>query len=129
VRAENVEEHSVDPEVYEVSPEAAEKINQAKAAGRRIIAVGTTTTRTVEGIAASNGGKIVAGAGAMDLFIYPGFKFQVISGLMTNFHLPKSSLLVLVSAFAGKGQVLAAYQEAVKEKYRFYSYGDAMLIV
>jgi S-adenosylmethionine:tRNA ribosyltransferase-isomerase len=129
VRVENVEEHEIDPESCEISQEVAEKINLAKSEGRRIIAVGTTTTRTLESVAKENGGKIVAGARSSNLFIYPGFQFQIISGLMTNFHLPESSLLMLVSAFAGKDQVLRAYGEAIKNKYRFYSYGDAMLIV
>jgi S-adenosylmethionine:tRNA ribosyltransferase-isomerase len=129
IRSENVEEHQVDPEVYEVSVESAEKISRAKAEGRRVIAVGTTSTRTLEGIAAQNFGKIVAGAGTIDIYIYPGFKFQIIDGLMTNFHLPESSLLMLVAALAGKDQILHAYGEAIKNRYRFYSYGDAMLIV
>jgi S-adenosylmethionine:tRNA ribosyltransferase-isomerase len=129
VRAENVEDHEIDPEVFEISEDAAQKINKALEEGRRVIAVGTTTTRTLESVAKENGGKIKANAGTSNLFIYPGFKFQVLSGLMTNFHLPESSLLMLVSAFAGKDKTLAAYGEAIKEKYRFYSYGDAMLII
>jgi S-adenosylmethionine:tRNA ribosyltransferase-isomerase len=129
VRVENIEDHTVDPEVYEISQDAADKINKAQAEGRRIIAVGTTSTRTLECIASANDGKIVAGAGTIDLFIYPGFEFKIISGLMTNFHLPASSLMLLVSAFAGRERLLHAYGEAIKEKYRFYSYGDAMLIV
>jgi S-adenosylmethionine:tRNA ribosyltransferase-isomerase len=129
VRAEQVEDHTVDPEVYEVTPEAAEKINSAMQEGRRVIAVGTTSTRTIEGIAKANGGKIIAGTGTVDLFIYPGFQFHVISGLLTNFHLPQSSLLLLVSAFAGRENALQAYNVAIKEKYRFYSYGDAMLVI
>jgi S-adenosylmethionine:tRNA ribosyltransferase-isomerase len=91
--------------------------------------VGTTTTRTLEAVALANGGRIVAGAGATDLFIFPGFEFRVIQGLLTNFHLPRSSLLMLVSAFAGREPVLAAYRHAMAERYRFYSYGDAMLII
>ncbi len=129
VRVEVVEEHEVDEEIFEISQEAAGKINQALAEGRRVIAVGTTTTRTLETSAAQNSGKIAAGLNSSKLFIYPGYKFQIISGLMTNFHLPESSLLMLVAAFAGQDKVLAAYGEAVKNKYRFYSYGDAMLIV
>jgi S-adenosylmethionine:tRNA ribosyltransferase-isomerase len=93
-----------------------------------VIAVGTTTTRTLEGVASVNGGEVVDGEGSTDLFIHPGFAFQVISGLLTNFHVPRSSLLMLVSAFAGREAVLAAYREAVAARYRFYSYGDAMLI-
>lgn len=129
VRVENVEDHTADPEVYEITSEAADKINLALAEGRRVIAVGTTSTRTLEGVARANGGEVVAGAGTIDLFIYPGFEFKVISGLMTNFHLPASSLMLLVSAFTGREQLLNAYSEAIKEKYRFYSYGDAMLII
>ncbi|HYC79854.1 MAG TPA: tRNA preQ1(34) S-adenosylmethionine ribosyltransferase-isomerase QueA [Candidatus Binatia bacterium] len=129
VRSEEVEEHTLDPEFYEISPEAADKINSALRGKRRVIAVGTTTTRTLEGAAHLNNGSITAGAGEINIFIYPGFKFQVISGLMTNFHLPKSSLLMLVSAFADKDMVLHAYNEAIKHQYRFYSYGDAMLII
>ena len=94
-----------------------------------MIAVGTTTTRTLEAVAQAHDGRIVAGAGATDLFIYPGFRFQVGSGLLTNFHVPKSSLLMLVSAFAGRDAVRSAYEAAVAGRYRFYSYGDAMLIL
>jgi S-adenosylmethionine:tRNA ribosyltransferase-isomerase len=124
-----VEEHRVEAERYEVTAAAADAINAALDGSRRIIAVGTTTTRTLEGVAAINGGRIVAGSGTTDLFIHPGFAFRVIGGLLTNFHLPKSSLLMLVAAFAGRERVLAAYAEAVTERYRFYSYGDAMLIL
>lgn len=129
IRAENVEEHELDEEFYEISQSSAETINLALEEGRRIIAVGTTTTRTLESVAKNNNGKIIPGAGASSLFIYPGFEFKVIAGLMTNFHLPESSLIMLVSAFAGKDNVLAAYGEAIKNRYRFYSYGDAMLII
>ena len=127
VRVERVEDHEVDPERYEISAPAAAAINAALEDGRRVIAVGTTTTRALED-AARRGG-IRAGAATADTFIYPGFEFRVISGLMTNFHLPKSSLLMLVSAFAGRERVLAAYREAVARRYRFYSYGDAMLVL
>jgi S-adenosylmethionine:tRNA ribosyltransferase-isomerase len=129
VRVEQVEDHRVEPERYEISSEAAGAINQARDQGRRVIAVGTTTTRTLESVGRANEGRIVAGGGSTDLFIYPGFQFTVISGLLTNFHLPQSSLLMLVCAFAGRERVLAAYREAVQERYRFYSYGDAMLIL
>jgi len=129
VRVEQVEDHRVEPERYEISSEAAGTINQARDQGRRVIAVGTTTTRTLESVGRANEGRIVAGGGSTDLFIYPGFQFTVISGLLTNFHLPQSSLLMLVCAFAGRERVLAAYREAVQERYRFYSYGDAMLIL
>jgi S-adenosylmethionine:tRNA ribosyltransferase-isomerase len=129
VRVEVIEEHHVEAERYEVSSQAAEAINAALDSRRRVIAVGTTTTRTLEGAAATAGGRIVVGSGTTDLFIHPGFHFQVLSGLLTNFHLPKSSLLMLVAAFAGRERVLAAYAEAVRKRYRFYSYGDAMLVL
>jgi S-adenosylmethionine:tRNA ribosyltransferase-isomerase len=129
VRVEQVEDHRLEPERYAVEPAAAEAVNSALAAGRRIIAVGTTTTRTLEAVAREHGGRVAAGAGETDLFIAPGFRFQVISGLLTNFHLPCSSLLMLVAAFAGRGHVLNAYHEAVARRYRFYSYGDAMLVL
>lgn len=129
VRVENVEEHQVDPEKFEISQETANQINQALSEGRRVIAVGTTTTRVLEYCGNKNNGKITAGPGVADIFIHPGYKFQIISGLMTNFHLPQSSLLMLVCAFAGKENILSAYNYAVENKFRFYSYGDAMLIV
>lgn len=128
VRVEQVEDHLVDAECYVIAPPAAEAIACARRERRRVIAVGTTTTRTLEGVASVNRGEVVAGEGSTDLFIHPGFAFQVISGLLTNFHVPRSSLLMLVSAFAGREAVLAAYREAVAARYRFYSYGDAMLI-
>jgi S-adenosylmethionine:tRNA ribosyltransferase-isomerase len=129
VRVENVEAHQVDPEFYEISAAAAAAINNARAEGRRIIAVGTTTTRALEDSAARHAGLVAAGAAEADTFIYPGHRFQVLGGLLTNFHLPKSSLLMLVAAFAGRDRVLEAYREAVRRRYRFYSYGDAMLVV
>lgn len=129
VRSERVEDHRVDAEQYEISPAAAVAITRARAERRRIIAVGTTTTRTLEAVAKAHRGAVVAGRGAADLFIYPGFAFQVIGGLLTNFHLPKSSLLMLVAAFAGRDRVLTAYHAAIAERYRFYSYGDAMLVL
>ena len=129
VRAERVEDHVVDPEPYEISASAADAIARARREGRRIIAVGTTTTRALEDAAIRGGGTVVAGAAFATVFIYPGFEFQVIGGLMTNFHLPRSSLLMLVAAFAGREHILAAYQQAVRERYRFYSYGDATLVV
>jgi S-adenosylmethionine:tRNA ribosyltransferase-isomerase len=128
VRVDRVEDHRIDAEQYEIRPAAAEAINQALQNGRRIVAVGTTTTRTLEAVAQTHGGRIVAGRGTTDLFIFPGFEFRVIQGLLTNFHLPQSSLLMLVSAFAGREQVLEAYRQAIADRYRFYSYGDAMLI-
>jgi S-adenosylmethionine:tRNA ribosyltransferase-isomerase len=131
VRAERVEDHEVDPEPYEISASAAAAINAALEAGRRVIAIGTTTTRALEDAArpSTSSGRLRAGAAVADTFIYPGFEFRVISGLITNFHLPKSSLLMLVSAFGGRERVLAAYREAVAQRYRFYSYGDAMLVI
>lgn len=129
VRTATVEEHVVDPEPYEIDEATAARIARAKQEGRRVIAVGTTTTRALEDAAHRGGGTVQAGAAAATTFIYPGFQFAVIDGLMTNFHLPRSSLLMLVSAFAGRERVLAAYREAVQQRYRFYSYGDAMLVV
>jgi S-adenosylmethionine:tRNA ribosyltransferase-isomerase len=129
VRVDRVEDHRVEPERYEISETSANAINQALDRSRRVIAVGTTTTRTLEAVASEHGGRIVAGGGTTGLFIYPGFEFKVIRGLLTNFHLPQSSLLMLVCAFAGRERVLSAYREAVGERYRFYSYGDAMLIL
>jgi S-adenosylmethionine:tRNA ribosyltransferase-isomerase len=129
VRVDEVEAHVVDPEPYEISPAAAAAINGALDQGRRVVAVGTTTTRALEDAARRGSGRVRPGRADAELFIYPEFDFQVISGLMTNFHLPKSSLLMLVAAFAGREHVLHAYAEAVAGRYRFYSYGDAMLII
>jgi len=129
IRSERVEEHAIDPEAFEIGDEAAERIARAQVEGRRVIAVGTTSTRTLEAVAAGHRGRVTAAAGEASLFIAPGFRFQVLGGLLTNFHLPKSSLFVLVCAFAGRDLALAAYQAAIAERYRFYSYGDAMLIL
>jgi S-adenosylmethionine:tRNA ribosyltransferase-isomerase len=129
VRVDRVEEHVVDPEHYEIDAAVAERLNQARQEGRRIVAVGTTTTRALEHAAQLGNGHVAPGSGEATLFIYPGFEFRVVSGLMTNFHLPRSSLLMLVCAFADREHVLAAYREAIEQRYRFYSYGDAMLIV
>jgi S-adenosylmethionine:tRNA ribosyltransferase-isomerase len=129
VRVTRVEDHVVDPEHYEISIETAEALARAKREGRRVIAVGTTTTRALEDAAARGEGSAKPGPGTASLFIYPGHRFRVIDGLLTNFHLPTSSLLMLVSAFAGRDHVLAAYRGAVEMRYRFYSYGDAMLIL
>ncbi len=129
VRVDRVEEHQVDPESFEVSTQAASAINAALDEGRRVVAVGTTTTRALETAAAAGQGRVVPGSAISELFIHPGHRFQVPGGLLTNFHLPKSSLLMLVCAFAGREAVLAAYGEAVARGYRFYSYGDAMLIL
>jgi len=127
VRAEKVEEHKLHSETYSISTEAAESINRALDEKRRVVAVGTTTVRTLE-YAARNSGQVQAGRGEADLFIYPGFKFRIVGAMLTNFHLPQSSLLMLVCAFGGKEQVLAAYRHAVSERYRFYSYGDCMFV-
>lgn len=127
VKEEDITRHQMHSEYYEIAPEAAETINRALLDGRRIISVGTTSTRTLE--SASKQGKIIPGHGWTDIFIYPSYEFKVISGLITNFHLPKSTLLMLISAFAGRENVLRAYQEAVQERYRFFSFGDAMLII
>lgn len=128
VRAEIVEEHRVDAEPYVISTEAANAIAATRAAGHRIVAVGTTTTRALE-TAASETGVVRAGAGASELFIHPGHRFRVVDALLTNFHLPRSSLLMLVAAFAGRELVLAAYRDAIARGFAFYSYGDAMLLV
>ncbi|MBI1876080.1 MAG: tRNA preQ1(34) S-adenosylmethionine ribosyltransferase-isomerase QueA [Acidobacteria bacterium] len=128
VRVERVEDHEIDPEPFELSSSAASAVNRAMDEGRRVLAVGTTTTRALE-TAARADGRVMAGRSTTDLFIYPGFEFRVVGALLTNFHLPRSSLLMLVAAFAGRERVLAAYCEAVREQYRFYSYGDAMLIL
>lgn len=128
VHAERVEDHQLHTERCHISPEAAAQINRALIAGRRVVAIGTTTVRTLESAARQEGGRIGAGGGEADIFIYPGFQFRVVGALLTNFHLPRSTLLMLVSAFAGRERVLGAYQHAVKERYRFYSYGDCMFI-
>jgi S-adenosylmethionine:tRNA ribosyltransferase-isomerase len=127
IRAENPEEHVLRPERYCVSREAAAGLSGARKQHRRIIAVGTTTTRTLEFLMLKDG-EIRAGAGYTDLYILPGFRFRIVSGLLTNFHLPQSTLLMLVSAFAGKDIILNAYRHAIQQGYRFYSYGDCMFI-
>jgi S-adenosylmethionine:tRNA ribosyltransferase-isomerase len=129
IRVTQVEAHTIDPERFSISEEAAETINRAKDEGRRVVAVGTTTTRALEFAFRAGRGVITPQSGWTDLFIYPGFEFRLVSALMTNFHLPMSSLLMLVSGFGGRERVLAAYREAVSHGYRFYSYGDAMLIL
>jgi S-adenosylmethionine:tRNA ribosyltransferase-isomerase len=128
VRTERVEDHRLEPEPYDIGAAAASAINAALAEGRRVVAIGTTTTRTLEAVAGEHDGRIVAGRGSTGLFIYPGFDFRVVGALLTNFHLPRSSLIMLVAAFAGPDRVLSAYDAAIAERYRFYSYGDAMLI-
>ena len=128
VKVEDVTQHHMHSEYYEISQEAADLINGTHARGGRVIAVGTTSCRTLES-AASEDGRIEPCSGWTDIFIYPGYQFKVVEGLITNFHLPESTLIMLVSAFAGKEHVLAAYQHAVEERYRFFSFGDAMLIL
>jgi S-adenosylmethionine:tRNA ribosyltransferase-isomerase len=129
VRVERVEDHRLHKEQYAISPEAAVKINRALDQQRRIVAVGTTTVRTLEyAIAQSHDGRIAAATGEADLFIYPGYTFRIVNAMLTNFHLPESTLLMLVCAFAGRDPVLQAYRHAVQQAYRFYSYGDCMFI-
>lgn len=128
VQVDDVEKHQIHTETYEVSEGAAEKLNAVKARGGRIIAVGTTTVRTLETVADNSSEPFRAGRGETSIFIYPGYKFKAVDALVTNFHLPKSTLLMLVSAFAGKDLIMKAYEHAVQEKYRFFSFGDAMLI-
>lgn len=128
VKVDDVTEHHMHTEFYQVSREAAEKMNQAKAAGGRIVCVGTTSCRTIES-AADESGILHSGQGDTDIFIYPGYQFKMMDALITNFHLPESTLLMLVSALAGKDQVMAVYEEAVRERYRFFSFGDAMVIL
>lgn len=127
VKVDNVLEHHMHSEFYEVSAEAAEKMNKAKDNGKRVICVGTTSCRTVES-AAGEDGRMKAGCGDTEIFIYPGYSFKMLDALITNFHLPESTLVMLVSALAGKENVLGAYNEAIAEKYRFFSFGDAMFI-
>ncbi len=127
VKEDNVLNHHMHSEFYQVTPEAAELINRTKAAGGRVICVGTTSCRTIES-AANEEGKVVAGCDNTEIFIYPGYRFKVLDNLITNFHLPESTLIMLVSALAGKEQVLDAYKTAVDMKYRFFSFGDAMFI-
>jgi S-adenosylmethionine:tRNA ribosyltransferase-isomerase len=127
VRVDNILEHRMHAEAYSIPETTAASVTAAKREGRRVIALGTTVTRTLE-YAATDAGHILPGSGMTDMFIYPGYRFKVIDALLTNFHLPKSTLLMLVSAFAGRDFVLRAYAEAVKQRYRFFSYGDCMLI-
>ncbi len=128
VKEENLLDHHMHSEYYEVTKEAASSINLTKERGGRVFCVGTTGCRTVES-ASDESGRVVAGCGNTDIFIYPGYRFKVLDALITNFHLPESTLVMLVSALAGREKVLAAYEEAIREKYRFFSFGDAMLIV
>ncbi len=127
VKADNILEHHMHSEHYEVSKETAEKINQAKQSGKRVICVGTTSCRTVESAADENG-CVQACSGNTEIFIYPGYRFKALDALITNFHLPESTLVMLVSALAGRENVLAAYRQAIAQQYRFFSFGDAMLV-
>lgn len=129
VMTDRVEEHQMHAEYYEITPADAAIIEQCRANGGRVIAVGTTACRTLESVANKYNGKIMADRGWTDIFIYPGYEFRVLDGLITNFHLPKSSLIMLVSAFAGRELVMRSYEHAIKEKYRFFSFGDAMLLI
>lgn len=128
VSVDSIEDHTMHAEYYVMTEETAALVRKTKATGGRVIAVGTTSTRTLETIASENGGNVVAASGWTSIFIFPGYAFKAIDGLVTNFHLPKSTLLMLLSAFAGREPILAAYEEAVKEQYRFFSFGDAMFI-
>ena len=127
VKAEHILEHHMHSEYYEVSGQAAETINDTKKRGGKVICVGTTSCRTVESAADENG-VVKAGCGNTEIFIYPGYRFRVLDALITNFHLPESTLVMLVSALAGRENVLKAYDTAIKERYRFFSFGDAMLV-
>jgi len=128
VRCEKVEEHKMESERFIIAPPAAQKINEAVTEKRRIVAVGTTVVRTLESVVTAEG-KIAARNGRTEIFIYPPYQFRIVGALLTNFHLPRSTLLMLVSAFAGRELIRHAYEIAVREKYRFYSYGDCMLIL
>lgn len=128
VKTENILEHHMHSEFYQIDEAAAEKINRAKDKGNRVICVGTTSCRTVES-AADEKGRLRACSGWTDIFIYPGYRFRILDGLITNFHLPESTLIMLVSALAGREQTLAAYEAAIQERYRFFSFGDAMLVI
>ncbi|AIF66908.1 tRNA preQ1(34) S-adenosylmethionine ribosyltransferase-isomerase QueA [Terribacillus saccharophilus] len=129
VSVDSIEEHEMHAEFYQMSQETADQLTRIRENGGRIISVGTTSTRTLETITRDHDGKFVAASGWTDIFIYPGFTYRAIDGLITNFHLPKSTLIMLVSAFAGRDFILDAYRTAVEERYRFFSFGDAMLLV
>ncbi len=129
VSVDDIKEHEMHAEFFQMTEETAQLLNGVRDAGGRIISVGTTSTRTLETIASKNDGKFIADSGWTDIFIYPGYSFKAIDGMITNFHLPKSTLIMLVSALAGREHVLHAYRTAVEEKYRFFSFGDAMLIL
>jgi S-adenosylmethionine:tRNA ribosyltransferase-isomerase len=119
----------MDPERYAVSKETAEAVECCKAKGGRVVAVGSTTVRTLETVACANNGKVVPAMGASSIFIYPPYSFRVVDVMLTNFHLPQSTLIMMVSALAGREKIMKAYQEAIKQQYRFFSYGDCMLIL
>ncbi len=127
VRVNDIRDHEIHTEFFSISKESADIINRGRENGQRVICVGTTSVRTLE-YASDKNGKVQAGSGSCDLFIYPGYEFKVVDGIVTNFHLPKSTLLMLISAFSGHNNVFKAYEEAVREKYRFFSYGDGMFI-
>jgi S-adenosylmethionine:tRNA ribosyltransferase-isomerase len=127
VKANDITRHRMHSEYCRISPEAAKAVNETKKNGGRVIAVGTTACRTLESRATLTGG-VLPGTGKTDIFIYPGYTFKIIDGLLTNFHLPESTLIMLVSALAGRERTLSAYKEAVAQGYRFFSYGDAMLV-
>ncbi|QED48764.1 tRNA preQ1(34) S-adenosylmethionine ribosyltransferase-isomerase QueA [Cytobacillus dafuensis] len=129
VSVEDINEHDMHAEFYQVTEGTARLLNEVRDHGGRIITVGTTSTRTLETIATEHNGRFEEGSGWTDIFIYPGYEFKAIDGMITNFHLPKSTLIMLISALAGRENVLKAYHEAVEEKYRFFSFGDAMLIL
>lgn len=128
VSVDAIEEHTMHAEYYSMSQETADTLNEAKEGGKKVFAVGTTSARTLEAIASSHDGKAVEASGWTDIFIYPGYEFKMVDHLLTNFHLPKSTLLMLVSALASKEHIMKAYEEAVEKEYRFFSFGDAMLI-
>jgi S-adenosylmethionine:tRNA ribosyltransferase-isomerase len=130
VKAENIEDHHMDFEAFTVPPETADAVNECKARGGRVFCVGSTTVRTLETVAAASAdGRVVAGSGASDIFIYPPYDFKVCDCMLTNFHLPQSTLLMMISALAGRERVLCSYAMAVRKEYKFFSYGDCMLIV
>ena len=129
VKVDKIENHKMHSEFYTISEKTVKKISETCQKRGKVIAVGTTVVRTLEAVAAENAGNLIAKSGYTDIFIYPPFKFNVVDGIITNFHLPRSTLLMLVSAFAGREKILNAYREAVKERYRFFSFGDACLII
>lgn len=129
VQVDDITEHKMHAEYYSISKENAEMINRTKDEGKRIVAVGTTVARTLESVASERNGRVAESSGWTDIFIYPGYRFSIVDAMVTNFHLPKSTLVMLVSAFAGRENILKAYAEAIEKEYRFFSFGDAMLIV